>query len=468
MKILEDEQLGGPDRKSGQKVARNESVATTRGAAKKLKENIQKASARYFHREDKIPYFVIRIKHGRRRKYFPLLPDLDASVARARELKAHLKLHGWEKTIEVYRPGDLVKTTDLNSGEFLKLVQLHGEIQPRTFYCYARKFCRLIGGVKRFAHHGSDKYNSPSKETVWRNAVYAVPLEELTASAIVAWRARFLAEKPSHGSERIKAEHTANTIIRNARSLFAKRILKKLQVAVPGLCLNNPFVDVELLPESDADYFYHSKVNVRDLINKALVELQGDELAVFICAIGGGLRRSEIDNLDWSHINLAEGTISIVPSRFKRLKSEKSRGTVILENRFVEALKALPGEKKGFIVCPEIAAKCVVTYSYYRAKKVFDRVCAWLRSYGLADTDQLIHLLRKEYGSEIAKKHGIHAACASLRQSSIALTAKHYADRKGEKTSYFDAPAAKASDTSLVAEIVERLKAEGLMIRIKS
>lgn len=466
MKILEDDQLGSPDRKSDQKVAKIESGASTRGAVDKLKKRLQKDSLRYFDRKNKIPYFVIRVKYGRHRKFFPLEADLDAAVSKARELKAHLKLHGWEKTVEVYRPGDGVRTSDLTIGEFIKLAELHGEIHPRTFHCYARKLRRLVGGIKRFTHQGSDKYDCSPEGTAWRKAVHAVPLEDLTAAAIVAWRGRFLAARPSHGRERIKAEHTANTIVRNARSLFSKRILKKLQVAVPGLCLISPFADVELLPESDSDYFYVSKVDVRVLIERAFAELKGEELAVFILAIGGGLRRSEIDNLDWSLIDLVEGTILIMPGAVKRLKSEKSRGTVILEKRFVDALKALQGKRRGFVIRPEQAARYVETYSYYRAKLVFDGVCTWLRNYGLTDTDQLIHLLRKEYGSNIAKKHGIHAACASLRQSSIALTAKHYADRKGEKTSYFEAPVSRPTDTLLVTEIVQRLKAEGLVMQI--
>ena len=76
------------------------------------------------------------------------------------------------------------------------------------------------------------------------------------------------------------------------------------------------------------------------------------------------------------------------------------------------------------------------TYSTYRCDKAFDGLINWLREKGI-DAQKPIHELRKEFGSSIVNEHGIDAASRALRHTDIAITARHYADKKRRVTSGF-------------------------------
>jgi integrase len=44
----------------------------------------------------------------------------------------------------------------------------------------------------------------------------------------------------------------------------------------------------------------------------------------FLLALGAGLRKAEIDGLEWRHINFTKGAIIIDPTEYRALKSEDS------------------------------------------------------------------------------------------------------------------------------------------------
>jgi integrase len=69
----------------------------------------------------------------------------------------------------------------------------------------------------------------------------------------------------------------------------------------------------------------------------------------------------------------------------------------------------------------------------YRCESVFDRLTQWLRKQGVEGAKPL-HTLRKEAGSIIATKAGIHAASRFLRHADIQVTSMHYADHKERVT----------------------------------
>jgi hypothetical protein len=65
----------------------------------------------------------------------------------------------------------------------------------------------------------------------------------------------------------------------------------------------------------------------------------------------------------------------------------------------------------------------------YRCDLHFDALLAWLKGQSVPGI-RPIHILRKEIGSIIATRDGIFASSRYLRHSSIAITAKLYADAK--------------------------------------
>jgi hypothetical protein len=73
------------------------------------------------------------------------------------------------------------------------------------------------------------------------------------------------------------------------------------------------------------------------------------------------------------------------------------------------------------------------TFEHYRCTSLFEKLIGWLRSKGL-DAEKPLHELRKEFGFQLANKHGIYVASGMLRHSAIQVTAAHYLDEKSRKT----------------------------------
>lgn len=463
-------QISDLGHKSGQDVAKIEKAlgATSRGSLARLKEKIRKNTSAYYGRNSHVPCFVIRIKHGRHRKHFQLKAGLEESAVMAKEILDRLRLDGWAKVVELYRPKDGKKVSDLTVGEYLELLGQHCELTPETLEDYSRCLRRIVGEMMNFKHSGAEKYSGGRAISEWRTAVDKVALDQITPSAVVRWRTKYVRDRVDAGKKRECVEHTANSTIRNARSLFSKRLLQHLKLAVPTLSLPTPlpFEGVLLLQEHESDFFYHSTIDTSELIRKALLELRREELVIFVLAIGGGLRRKEIDNLEWSRVNLPYRTVTVLKPRSGRLKSDSSCGSVVLEKRFMDVLEehAQRG-RAGYVLFPDRPATHRSNNRHYRCNAEFERVIAWLRGNGI-DTDKPLHTLRKEFGSNISKHKGIYAASASLRHSTIALTAKYYAHRKAEETSFFNAEEPKGDlSEAQIRRMIEIMKAEGIVMK---
>lgn len=472
MKIPAENVNADIDRKSGQEVANEKKArnASTRGSLAHLKARIRSNTATYFGRASHVPFFVIRLKHGRQRKHFQLKVGLDESANLAAEIMTHLRLHGWARTVEVYRPRDGRKTSDLTVGEYIELLTQHAELQPLTLADYSRCLRRIVGEIMKFKHAGAQKYSGGRASSSWRAAVDKIPLDQITPTAVVRWRSKYVSERVAAGKKQECVEHTANSAIRNARSLFAKRVLHSLKLAVPTLSLPSPlpFEGVLLLKEHESDFFYHSRIDVSALIHRAFAELRREELVIFSLALGGGLRRKEIDNLEWSHVNFTARTVAVMKPRSGRLKTDSSCGIVVLEKRFMDVLEehAKRGNV-GYVLFPDRLAKPSAKTRCYRCDKELNRVLDWLRKNGVSQSDKPLHTMRKEFGSNIAKHRGIYAASASLRHSTIALTAKYYAQRKAEETNFFNAEQSSTGMTeSDMQKLLTMMKAQGLVVKV--
>ena len=200
-----------------------------------------------------------------------------------------------------------------------------------------------------------------------------------------------------------------------------KRVLEKC----PNLSLPSPlpFEGVELISERESDFFYVSEVDVKQLIEDAFKELTGNCLIIFVLAIGAGLRRNEIDKLQWTHMDLTNGVVTVAPTNYGRLKSDSSLGKIQLEPRFADVLRMHAADTRGeFVVYSHIAPRVGSVQRHYRCKRDFTALCAWLKMKGITRSTSRIQVLRKEFGSHIAQRRGIFAASAALRHSTIDVT----------------------------------------------
>jgi hypothetical protein len=55
-------------------------------------------------------------------------------------------------------------------------------------------------------------------------------------------------------------------------------------------------------------------------------------------------------------------------------------------------------------------------------------LAGWLKRCGIT-SDKPIHVLRKEYGSQICARYGIFVASKALRHADIHITSQHYLDQ---------------------------------------
>ena len=156
----------------------------------------------------------------------------------------------------------------------------------------------------------------------------------------------------------------------------------------------------------------------------------------FLLALGAGLRRIEIDRLEWSAFHWDENVIRIEPTQHFDVKTEHSIGDVSMDAALMTILRGYAARaRSNFVIeVPNLLGKRAPVNKNYRAQVVFERLSAWLRSKGVS-APKPIHELRKESGSMVNRKHGLTAAKDFLRHADIAITAAHYIDRPRQATS---------------------------------
>jgi Phage integrase family. len=179
---------------------------------------------------------------------------------------------------------------------------------------------------------------------------------------------------------------------------------------------------------------YRSGFNVEKLIENAQKELPIEQLKILLLALMVGLRRNEIDKLEWSAFRWDNGIIRIEATRYFHPKSEDAVGDVEVDAELLEIFRGFRARATGnFVIQSEIAPRLGAMYSHYRCQRLFEALSKWLRDHGVSGNKPL-HTLRKEFGSQVCAKHGIYAASTALRHADIAITSQHYLDKKRRVT----------------------------------
>jgi hypothetical protein len=120
-----------------------------------------------------------------------------------------------------------------------------------------------------------------------------IELANITPDEIQKWKVCFLRRAGSDHLKQRTARISVNSLMRQAKSLFAPKVLKFVRVSLCG----TPFDGVGFEPRQSMRY--RSGVDIRKLINAAQDELALEELKTFLLATMAGLRRNEIDKREW-------------------------------------------------------------------------------------------------------------------------------------------------------------------------
>jgi integrase len=372
------------------------------------------------------------MQHHGCRDFFPLqTPNRAAAASRARDIYLHLISHGWDPTIAKYKPSLVkdqatsVKPPQLTVGTFLEEV-FRSTSNRRTVEGYATAFRTIVS--ENFGLSSDEKkydaYHGGRAE--WLNRVHSISLDQVTPTRIQKWKQSFLAKAGCEPLALRKARISVNSLMRRARSLFSSKILRHLQLEIV-----NPFEGVDFEPRQSMKY--RSRLDIGKIIEAADESLRSSDpecYAIFLLAVAAGLRRKEIDLLEWTSFRWEENVVRIQPTNFFHPKSEDSIGDIQIDDEIMAIFREYRATVKGpFVIPSRLQPKAVLRGDYYRCKTQFERINAWLRLQGVTDQKPL-HTLRKEFGTLVNVAHGIHAASKALRHADITLTNNFYTDSR--------------------------------------
>jgi integrase len=375
--------------------------------------------------------YVIQLEHKGKRTTFPLASsNRRASAARAREIDRVIVADGWETACKRYKKSAR-RTCPLTVGEYLQIARKYLDVRPRTFGGYARALRKIVSDITGFTESSTERldYQAGGRQK-WLDKINAVRLVTLTPEKIQAWRINFL-ERAKGDSRRLRsARISANTFLREAKALFSQTVLE--HVDLKGL-ERLPFEGIatgERLPMR-----YRSQISdFEQLVADACRELETQEnretYKAFLLAALAGLRRNEIDLLEWSAFDFGRGFLRIEATKYFEGKSESALGDIPLDPELVAAFRGFREQATGdFVIESPAKPRLDRSYSRYRCQRIFDTLVKWLRAKGIKSRAPL-HTLRKEFGSAMARRFGIFAASAALRHSDISVTREHYLDQR--------------------------------------
>ena len=392
---------------------------------------------------------AVRIQHlGHREEFRFDTTNRQAAAVEAVGIFRHLKTNGWEATLAKFKP-DCEAKLDLTLGDYLTAVRDLNCLRLRTYLNYANCLRTIAAetlgvkpdkGTSKFDYRSAD--DGQSGNARWLAKIDAHRLEHLTAERVTAWKRKRIAKANNSPAAEASAKRTVNSYIRCARSLFTPAILKELK----GLTLPAPlpFAGVELEEQGSTKYI--SKLNVQLLIAAARHDLKAKDPEAYKCFLLGlfaGLRKAEIDLLEWRMLDFAGSAIRLEQTEWLHLKTNDSAAGITVDPEVSAELREfMAGSTSPFVISSDItwkvgkkqrtrtrAPRNDSSRSYYRSAPVFDRLNEWLRGKGIT-ANKPLHELRKELGAIIATEQGIYAASRFLRHSDIGTTARHYADGK--------------------------------------
>ena len=389
------------------------------------------------------PHYFMHTSYKGRRVGFTLgTSNKDAAAIKAAEIYRDLVFKGVDATLAIHRPQKAKSEGVATIGEWITAAKKVLGVNDATFNQYAASLRKIAGdiiAVKKTKSRFGPRSGGASE---YRKAIDALGLDALTPVAIQHWRLERV-RKAKTPKDVSSAKTSCNSTIRQARSLFANKVVKFMQ----GLRLpeTTPFEGVEFYERQNSRY--SSKIDAGEIVTAAhnqLAKTNPQAFLAFLLAIGAGLRRGEIDGLCWNQIDTKRGIIKVEVTDQAGLKTSDSQGEVDIDEDLAKLLQGFKARAKAkdcdFVIqsdAVKIEKRGPQSWGQkYRANAVQDALVEWLRNYeqdGIKPLEKVqkpIHELRKELGSLMQKEHGIYAASRALRHSTVATTAAHYVDKK--------------------------------------
>jgi integrase len=375
------------------------------------------------------PNWAVYIQHrGRRHKWSLGTPNRDAAAAKARDIFLILQAQSWDAAVARYRPRLAEKKRAVTVGEFIEEVKAKADLEAKTIKGYCQALCSIVASIFGIDGEKAKFDNHKGGHQKWLAEVHGIKLSAVTPAKVQEWKRAFLAKARRDPISQRRSKVSVNSFMRRARSLFAPDVLRHLEIELPEPL---PFTGIAFEPRQSLKY--RSGFDVKELIKKARIDLTDSDpelFKIFLLAVMVGLRRQEIDLLEWQAFRWDAGVIRIEPTRYFHPKSEDSIGDVPIDPELMEIFRGYRARSgSDFVIESDAEPKPEVLYDYYRCQKHFEKLTKWLRKNGVK-TPKPLHTLRKEYGSQINLTHGIYAASRALRHADIGVTAAYYTDSR--------------------------------------
>ena len=383
---------------------------------------------RIFKQPNSANWFAEISARGVRRKLSLESPNKENAAARARDIYQLARAVGWDAVLQKYRPKNFENKSNLTVGQFIALAESVAAVEKVTLRGYIAALRKIVSdsfgldpGNKKFDPHSGGNRD-------WLERVHDVRLASFTPQKVQGWKRSFLLKAGQDPVSQRSAKVSVNTFLRQARSLFSARILKHLKdISLPDPL---PFAGVEFEPRQSLKY--RATFDVKALIAKAKDELalkDPEAFKAFLLAALAGLRRKEIDLLEWDSFLWDSGLVRVQATQHFDAKTEDSLGDVAVDDELLELFRGYHALATGAFVIESAGQPKLVSYSHYRCQDVFDRLVIWLRQNSVKGNKPL-NALRKEFGSQICATHGVHAASRQLRHADIAITNMFYTDAR--------------------------------------
>lgn len=392
--------------------------------------------------------WCVKIGHKGHRETFNLeTPNAEAGGAKALSIYLSIVGAGWDEALAKYKPKAVSKPSKAATiGMWLEAVEATSELRPSTFTNYAQCLRQIAAEIEDIGDQPAlDKDGKPKRDRkhrpvmmsrfdykkggreAWITKINSLPLSVLSAQAVQRWKIEYIARVGDAPDARRRAENSAASLMRCARSLFSEKCRR---FAPSELVLPEPlpFVGVELPRKGGTAY--QSKINASELIQNAQRELTGEPFKIFVLGLFCGLRKREIDLLLWSQIDFDKNQVRIERTKYFEPKTEDAIGTVDMDEPTAELLRKWKVRATGeFVIESSRRPRHGKSRANYRCTPHFRALYSWLRDHGV-NARKPLHELRKELGALLASQKGIFAAQTVLRHAQISTTAAYYTDKK--------------------------------------
>jgi integrase len=364
---------------------------------------------------------------GKRRQLSLDTGNKQTAAERAAAFYSSARDEGWDAAVSAF--GTRRKPTppppaSATVGDVIRVIEERGtHLRQSTklrIYSALRVISASASGIAEYDLKATNAAKSARRDRIDR-----IDLATVTPDLVRRWQRDFIAGADDDLHLACKKRSSDGTLAAFSRAWTAALAP---HYADAGLTMpSNPAKSVRLFRLKTPRY--KSDVDAGALVRDAKDQLSGDGYRTLVLALQFGLRRAEVDRIQWQHVDLVTGQLSVQGTEAGATKTGASERTLDISPGMAAVLAEWKEEAIGDYVVAPLAALRPKRWSSYRADAAFEEVLRWLRARGW-DSAQPLHQLRKEFGSMVSMNFGVFEASEALGHSDVRVTAALYVAAK--------------------------------------